>query len=73
MKDLQFHKVLKKIPLTQIEEELAFSKYKFSPKTLISIELESLKSSVLKLLDLAKKPTGPVAATKLSGPVPLKR
>jgi hypothetical protein len=73
MKELQFHKVLKKIPLTKIEEELSFSKYKFNPKTLISIELESLKTSALKLLDLAKKPTGPVAAPKQPGPVPIKR
>lgn len=73
LEHIQFAKVIKKVPLIQIEEELSFSKYKFSPKTLISIELESLKNCALKLINLAKKPTGPITAPKQIGPTPIKR
>jgi len=73
LEHIEFNKVIKKVPLTQIEEDLSFSKYKFSPKTLISIELESLKNCTLKLINLAKKPTGPISAPKQIGPTPIKR
>lgn len=73
IEEIQFHKALKKIPLTQIEEELSFIKYKFNPTTLISIELDSLKTCALKLIELAKKPAGPVALAKPAGFTPNKR
>lgn len=73
LENIHFNKTLKKIPLAQIEEELSFSKYKFNPKTLISIDLESLKNCTLKLIELAQKHAGPVAVSKTDGPTPIKR
>ena len=52
---IQFSRELKKMPLANIQEEIAFSKYKFSPKTLISIELESLSRCSQKLIELSVK------------------
>jgi hypothetical protein len=73
LEDLHFGKLLKRIPLNKMEEELSFSKYKFTPKTLISIELESLKNCSLKLIELAKKANGPLPAPRPMIPTPLKR
>lgn len=70
---IQSYKLIKKVPLTQMEEEISFSKYKFSPKTLISIEIESLKTCAQKLLDLTPKPSGPTPVARGEGPRPAKR
>ncbi|NBW81319.1 hypothetical protein EBR21_06145 [bacterium] len=67
------HQQIKKVPLTQISEELSFAKYKFSPKSLISIEFESLKACTQKLIDLSLKPSGPTPVAKLDKPQPIKR
>jgi hypothetical protein len=66
-------KIIKKAPLHQMSEELSFSKYKYSPKTLISVELNSLKSCSEKLLVLQSKLNSPVPADKTDGPKPLRR
>lgn len=73
LESLHFHKLIKKVPLAQIVEEMSFAKYKFSPKTLISIELESLRQSALKLLELSVKISGPTPQPRTDGPKPLKR
>lgn len=73
VEELHFGKLLKRIPLNKMEEELSFAKYKFTPKTLISIELESLKSCTQKLIDLAKKTNGPLPAPRPANPTPVKR
>ena len=71
--ELYANKLIKKVPLNLIEEELSFSKYKFTPKTLISIELESLKLCSMKLIDLANKPSVPTPTPRVGGPIPIKR
>lgn len=58
LEKVQFYRELKKMPLAHIQEEIAFSKYKFSPKTLISIEIESLSRCSQKLIELTQKPSG---------------
>lgn len=73
LEHIQSFKMIKKVPLTQIDEELSFSKYKYSPKTLISIELESLKQCTQKLIEAARKNTGPVPVQHTEGPRPIKR
>ncbi|MFZ9520223.1 MAG: hypothetical protein ACO3A4_07085 [Silvanigrellaceae bacterium] len=70
---LHAHHLIKRVPLTQISEELSFAKYKFSPKSLISIDFESLKSCSQKLLDLASKISGPTPVARLDKPQPVKR
>jgi hypothetical protein len=66
-------RMIKKAPLSQMAEELSFSKYKYSPKTLISVELGSLMSCSEKLLELQNKLTAPVPAAKAEGPKPVRR
>lgn len=70
---LHAYKLIRKVPLTQMTEELSFSKYKFSPKTLISIEIESLKKCTQKLIELSSKLAGPTPASRNDGPNPMKR
>lgn len=70
---LHAHALIKRTPLTNMTEELSYTKYKFSPKTLISIEIESLKNCAQKLLDLSKKMSVPVPASRQEGPRPVKR
>jgi hypothetical protein len=67
-----YHQI-KRVPLAQISEELSFAKYKFSPKSLISIEFESLKTCSQKLIDLNLKPSGPTPVAKSDKPQPIKR
>ncbi len=66
-------KMIKKAPLNQMSEELSFTKYKYSPKTLISVEINSLKSCAEKLLELQNKLNAPVPAARAEGPRPLRR
>jgi hypothetical protein len=56
-----------------MSEELSFTKYKYSPKTLISVEINSLKSCAEKLLELQNKLNAPVPAARAEGPRPLRR
>lgn len=70
---IQSFKLIKRAPLNQMSEELSFSKYKFSPKTLISIELQSLKTCSEKLLELQNKMPGPVPTARIEGPRPIRR
>lgn len=65
LEKVQFFRELKKIPLANIQEEIAFSKYKFNPKTLISVELESLSRCAQKLMELTHRPAG-------TAPIPYK-
>lgn len=64
LEKIQFFKELKKLPLAQIQEEIVYSKYKFNPKTLIAIEIESLSRCSQKLIDLTQKLPGPVQLTQ---------
>lgn len=73
MKQLYGYTMIRKVPLTQIAEELSFSKYKFSPKSLISIEIGSLKSCVQKLIEMSAKMSGPSPVERNEGPRTVKR
>lgn len=67
LEKIQSFKILKKMPLAQIQEEISFSKYKFSPKTLISIEMDSLSRCALRLLELSQKVQATQAQTSRNG------
>jgi hypothetical protein len=58
LEKVQFFREIKKMPLAHIQEEISFSKYKFNPKTLISIEIESLSRCSQKLIELSQKTSG---------------